>query len=89
MRVDACGYVGLAPPSQFDPLLAKLICQSGSSGTFESAVERTQRALEEFQIVGVPTNGGQLRAILAHPGQNHSDGVTPDELRGGIEQDVH
>jgi acetyl/propionyl-CoA carboxylase alpha subunit/acetyl-CoA carboxylase carboxyltransferase component len=67
VRVDACGYVGLAPPPQFDPLLAKLICQSGSSGTFESAVDRTRRALDEFQIVGVPTNGEQLRAILAHP----------------------
>jgi len=67
VRVDACGYVGLAPPPQFDPLLAKLICQSGSSGTFDSAVERTQRALDEFHIVGVPTNGDQLRAILAHP----------------------
>jgi|FEC22Drversion2_1045045.scaffolds.fasta_scaffold00953_10 acetyl/propionyl-CoA carboxylase alpha subunit/acetyl-CoA carboxylase carboxyltransferase component len=67
VRVDACGYVGLAPPPQFDPLLAKLICQSASSGTFESAVDRTQRALDEFQIVGVPTNREQLRATLAHP----------------------
>ena len=67
VRVDACGYVGLAPPPQFDPLLAKLICQSASSDTFESAVDRTQRALDEFQIVGVPTNREQLRAILAHP----------------------
>ena len=67
VRVDACGYVGLAPPPQFDPLLAKLICQSGSSGCFESAVDRTRRALDEFHIVGVPTNGDQLRAILAHP----------------------
>ena len=67
VRVDACGYLGLAPPPQFDPLLAKLICQSGSSGTFASAVDRLGRALEEFQIVGVPTNGEQLRAILAHP----------------------
>jgi acetyl/propionyl-CoA carboxylase alpha subunit/acetyl-CoA carboxylase carboxyltransferase component len=67
VRVDACGYVGLAPPPQFDPLLAKLICQSGSSGTFASAVDRLGRALDEFHIVGVPTNGEQLRAILAHP----------------------
>ncbi|MPZ30597.1 MAG: ATP-grasp domain-containing protein [Rhodospirillales bacterium] len=67
VRVDACGYVGLAPPPQFDPLLAKLICQSGSSGCFASAVDRTRRALDEFHIVGVPTNGDQLRAILAHP----------------------
>src|SRR5262245_47589424 len=47
VRVDGCGYVGLAPPPQFDPLLAKLICQSGSSGCFDSAVERTRRALED------------------------------------------
>jgi acetyl/propionyl-CoA carboxylase alpha subunit/acetyl-CoA carboxylase carboxyltransferase component len=67
VRVDACGYLGLAPPPQFDPLLAKLICQSGSSGSFASAVDRLGRALDEFQIVGVPTNGEQLRAILAHP----------------------
>ncbi len=67
VRVDACGYVGLAPPPQFDPLLAKLICQSSSSGCFASAVDRTRRALDEFHIVGVPTNGDQLRAILAHP----------------------
>jgi acetyl/propionyl-CoA carboxylase alpha subunit/acetyl-CoA carboxylase carboxyltransferase component len=67
VRVDACGYVGLAPPPHFDPLLAKLICQSGSSGCFDSAVDRTRRALDEFHIVGVPTNGDQLRAILAHP----------------------
>ena len=67
VRVDACGYLGLAPPPQFDPLLAKLICQSGSSGTFDSAVDRLARALDEFHIVGVPTNGDQLRAILAHP----------------------
>ena len=67
VRVDACGYLGLAPPPQFDPLLAKLICQSGSSGTFDSAVDRLARALDEFHIAGVPTNGDQLRAILAHP----------------------
>ena len=67
VRVDACGYLGLAPPPQFDPLLAKVICQSGSSGTFESAIDRTERALAEFHIAGVPTNLEQLRAILAHP----------------------
>jgi acetyl/propionyl-CoA carboxylase alpha subunit/acetyl-CoA carboxylase carboxyltransferase component len=67
VRVDACGYLGLAPPPQFDPLLAKLICQSGSAGTFESAVDRTERALAEFHIAGVPTNAAQLRSILAHP----------------------
>ncbi|HPU52576.1 MAG TPA: carboxyl transferase domain-containing protein [Burkholderiaceae bacterium] len=64
VRVDACGYLGLTPPPQFDPLLAKLIAQSGSAQTFESAVERTLRALDEFQITGVATNTAQLRSIL-------------------------
>jgi acetyl/propionyl-CoA carboxylase alpha subunit/acetyl-CoA carboxylase carboxyltransferase component len=67
VRVDACGYLGLAPPPQFDPLLAKVIGQSGSAGTFESAIDRTERALAEFHVAGVPTNLEQLRAILAHP----------------------
>ncbi|MBX3706736.1 MAG: ATP-grasp domain-containing protein [Pseudomonadales bacterium] len=67
VRVDACGYLGYAPPPVFDPLLGKLICQSSSAGTFESAVDRTLRALEEFHIGGLPTNVAQLRAILRHP----------------------
>ena len=65
VRVDACGYLGLAPPPQFDPLLAKVIGQSGSSGTFDSAIDRTERALAEFHIAGLPTNIG---AAARHPG---------------------
>ena len=76
VRVDACGYLGLAPPPQFDPLLAKLICTSGSAGTFESAIDRTERALAEFHIAGVPTNVAQLRAILAHPEFRRGDART-------------
>jgi pyruvate carboxylase len=61
VRGDACGYLGYAPPPQFDPLLAKLIGQSNSSGTFESAVDRSLRALAEFHIAGLPTNGATAR----------------------------
>ena len=64
MRVDACGYVGYAPPPQFDPLLAKVIGSSNSSATLASALDRTLRALDEFHIAGLPTNLAQLRAIL-------------------------
>jgi acetyl/propionyl-CoA carboxylase alpha subunit/acetyl-CoA carboxylase carboxyltransferase component len=67
VRVDACGYLGYAPPPQFDPLFAKLVCQSGSAGTFASAVDRSLRALDEFHVAGVPTNLTQLRTILGHP----------------------
>ncbi len=76
VRVDACGYVGYAPPPQFDPLLAKLICQSGSASSFASAVDRTLRALDEFHIAGLPTNRDQLRAILAHPSFRAGDART-------------
>ncbi len=67
VRVDACGYAGYAPPPQFDPLLAKVIGASNSSASFESAVDRTLRALEEFHIAGLPTNLAELRGILSHP----------------------
>jgi len=93
VRVDACGYVGLAPPPQFDPLLAKLITQSNSSGSFASAVDRSLRALDEFLIAGVPTNIAQLRAILSAPAFRAGDarttllaeepGLDGSALRGG------
>jgi acetyl/propionyl-CoA carboxylase alpha subunit/acetyl-CoA carboxylase carboxyltransferase component len=71
VRVDACGYAGYAPPPQFDPLLAKVIC-SANSPSLAAAVDRTRRALDEFHIAGLPTNLHQLLAILSHA-----------EVRGG------
>ncbi len=66
VRVDACGYLGYAPPPQFDPMFAKLIGQSNSSRTYASAIDRTLRALNEFHIAGLPTNLALLRDILAN-----------------------
>ena len=66
VRVDSCGYLGYAPPAQFDPMFAKLICESNSTRSFASAVDRTLRTLDEFHIVGLPTNLRQLRGILSH-----------------------
>ncbi|HXQ16729.1 MAG TPA: carboxyl transferase domain-containing protein [Caulobacteraceae bacterium] len=67
VRVDSCGYLGLAPPSQFDPMFAKVIGASNSTGSLASALERTARALAEFQIDGLPTNLASLEAILGRP----------------------
>jgi acetyl/propionyl-CoA carboxylase alpha subunit/acetyl-CoA carboxylase carboxyltransferase component len=67
VRVDSCGYQGWAPPPQFDPMFAKVIGSSGLSGSYLSAVDRTLRALEEFEIGGLPTNLPELAAMLAHP----------------------
>jgi len=76
VRVDSCGYVGYAPPPQFDPMFAKLICQSSSTHSFASALDRTLRALEEFHIAGLPTNLRQLRAIVSHPDVRAGDART-------------
>ena len=73
IRVDACGYLGYAPPPQFDPLLAKLICTSGS---YPAAMTRTRQALDEFHIGGLQTNVPQLCAILAHPAVQAGDART-------------
>ena len=67
VRVDACGYMGYAPPPQFDPLLAKVVGTSGRAGSHATAVTRTAGALGEFHIAGLATNIRQLRAILGHP----------------------
>ena len=47
---------GLCPPPQFDPMFAKVIGQSNSTHSLASALDRTLRALDEFQIAGLPTN---------------------------------
>ena len=73
IRVDACGYLGYAPPPQFDPLLAKLVCTSGAHA---AALERTLQALDEFHIGGLQTNLHQLRAILSHPSVQAGDART-------------
>ena len=77
VRVDGCGYAGYEPPPDFDPLLAKVIGASGSAGSFESAVDRTLRALAEFHVGGLPTNLRELQAILTHPDVRAGDARTP------------
>ena len=76
IRVDSCAYLGYAPPPQFDPMFAKLICQSNSTHTYASALDRTLRALDEFHVAGLPTNLFQLRAILTNPAVRAGDART-------------
>ena len=90
VRVDSCGYLGYAPPPQFDPMFAKLICQSNSTHSFTSALDHTLRALDEFHITGLPTNLRQLRAVLSHPDVRAGDARTsffsehPDLVSNGL-----
>src|SRR5205807_2616673 len=54
----------------------KLICQSNSTHSFASALDRAMRALDEFHIGGLPTNLPQLRAIVSHPQVRGGDART-------------
>ncbi|MBV9293721.1 MAG: ATP-grasp domain-containing protein [Frankiales bacterium] len=64
VRVDA-GYVeGDLVPGAFDSLLAKLIV-TGSSR--QQAIERSRRALAEFEVGGMPTIIPFHRAVLDDP----------------------
>jgi acetyl-CoA/propionyl-CoA carboxylase biotin carboxyl carrier protein len=64
VRVDAGYVVGDTVPSAFDSLLAKLIV---TGATRAEAIERSQRALAEFEVGGMPTIIAFHRAVLADP----------------------
>lgn len=65
IRVDTFGYVGYQNNPNFDSLLAKLICHSGSAD-FQILVNKAYRALCQFKIEGIPTNLAFLQNILQH-----------------------
>jgi acetyl-CoA/propionyl-CoA carboxylase biotin carboxyl carrier protein len=64
IRVDAGYTAGMAVPQAFDSLLAKLIV---TGATREQALERSRRALAEFEVGGMPTVLGFHRAVVADP----------------------
>ena len=63
VRTDGFGYAGYTTSPMFDSLLAKVITHS-SSNKFETAVQRSLRALSEFRIEGVATNIPFLMNVL-------------------------
>jgi len=70
VRVDTAGYPGYTVSSRYDSLLAKVIT---SGGTLEQAARRAVRAMNEFDIAGVPANTALLRAVLQAPGLGSHD----------------
>ena len=70
VRVDTAGYPGYTVSPRYDSLLAKVIT---SGGTLEQAARRAVRALNEFDIAGVPANTALLRAVLQAPGLGSHD----------------
>ena len=57
-------YPGWVVPTEYDPLLGKLIAWAE---TREEAIARMQRALREYYVRGIKTNVAFFRRILAEP----------------------
>jgi len=64
IRLDEGVYPGCTVPTEYDPLLGKLIAWGSDR---DEALARLRRALEEYFITGIKTNVGLFRRILADP----------------------
>ncbi|MEJ3657386.1 acetyl/propionyl/methylcrotonyl-CoA carboxylase subunit alpha [Actinomycetes bacterium KLBMP 9759] len=64
VRVDSGVVEGSVVGSDYDPMLAKIIAHGADR---EQAIRRLDRALGESVLLGLGTNTGFLRALLADP----------------------
>jgi len=63
VRVDSGVMQGTEIGVSFDPMLAKLICYAE---TRDAAIDRLDRALRDYIILGVTTNISWLRRVVTH-----------------------
>ena len=63
VRVDSALYAGMTVPTDYDPLLAKVIAYGRDR---IEAIARMRRALEEMRVSGVPTSLAFHRSALFH-----------------------
>jgi acetyl-CoA carboxylase biotin carboxylase subunit len=61
IRLDDGVYEGFTVPTDYDPLLGKLIAWGRDRA---EAIARLQRALEEYAVMGIKTNASLFRGIL-------------------------
>ncbi len=64
VRVDSHCYPGYSIPPNYDSLLSKLVCWGK---TREEAIQRMQRALDEYAITGIHTTIPFHQKVLSHP----------------------
>jgi len=64
IRVDSGVHTRYTIPSYYDPMISKLII---SGRNRQETIERAQRALYEYIIVGVQTNIPFLKAVVSNP----------------------
>jgi propionyl-CoA carboxylase alpha chain len=63
IRVDDGFEQGMAIPFYYDPMIAKMICHDE---TRERAIEKTIRAINEYEITGVETTLGFCNFVMHH-----------------------
>eukprot|EP00978_Attheya_sp_CCMP212_P024336 scaffold76329_cov59-Attheya_sp.AAC.3 len=64
IRMDGCGYTGLAVTPYYDSMIVKYTARGA---TFKETVARMRRALQECKIRGVKTNIPFLLNVMTHP----------------------
>jgi acetyl-CoA carboxylase biotin carboxylase subunit len=64
IRLDNGVYEGFTVPTEYDPLLGKLIAWGRDRA---EAIARLQRALEEYTVTGIKTNAALFRGIFRDP----------------------
>ncbi len=80
VRVDSGLFEGAEVGTSYDPMLAKVIAHGPDRAT---ALRRLRAALAETVVLGVDTNAGFLRRLLAHP-----DVVAGDLDTGLVDRDA-
>ena len=63
VRVDSGVMEGTAIGVSFDPMLAKLICYAPNR---DAVIDRLDRALRDYVILGLKTNTSWLRRVVTH-----------------------
>lgn len=63
VRIDSAAYPGFTITPDYDSMIAKLVVWAP---TREQAISRLRRAIDEYEIGGVPTTLGLLRALCDH-----------------------
>jgi len=63
IRVDDGFEQGMTIPFYYDPMIAKMICHDE---TREKAIQKTIRAIDEYEITGLETTLGFCRFVMSH-----------------------
>jgi acetyl-CoA/propionyl-CoA carboxylase biotin carboxyl carrier protein len=63
VRIDSAAFAGWTIPAEYDSLVAKLVVWAPSR---PQALARLRRAIDEFEISGVPTTLPLARALAGH-----------------------